>query len=53
MRTLRRKTKEGERKLRTRIEEHPFWVETLDLTQDWEEIEDDLKRLVEETVGDV
>ena len=46
-------TKEGERKLRTRIEEHPFWVETLDLTQDWEEIEDDLKRLVEETVGDV
>ena len=46
-------TREGERKLRTRIDEHPFWVETLDLMQeDWEEIEGDLLRLVDETVGD-
>ena len=46
------RTKEGERKLRTRIDDHPFWVETLDLYQDWEDIERDLARLVEETVGD-
>ncbi len=42
-------TREGERKLRTRIDEHPFWVETLDLMQEWEEIEEDLVRLVGET----
>ena len=45
------RTKEGERKLRTRIDEHPFWVETLDLMKSWEEIEADLLGLVEETVG--
>ena len=46
------RTKEGERKLRTRIDDHPFWVETLDLYQDWEDIEGDLVGLIEETVGD-
>lgn len=45
-------TKEGERKLRTTIDEHPFWVETLDLMQDWEEVEADLVELVGEAVGD-
>ncbi len=44
-------TREGERKLRTRIDEHPFWVETLDLMQEWEKIEEDLVRLVGETVA--
>ena len=47
------RTKEGERKLRTRIDEHSFWVETLDLYKKWEEIERDMAKLVEETVGDV
>ena len=48
------RTKEGKRKLRTRIDEHPFWVETLDLMQeDWKDIEADLLRLIEKTVGDV
>ena len=45
-------TGEGERKLRTRIDEHPFWVETLDLMQDWEEIEGDLVRFVGEAAAD-
>ena len=39
---------------RTEIHGHPFWVETLDLMQeDWKDIEADLLRLIEETVGDV
>ena len=44
-------TESGHRRLRTRIDEHLFWVETLDLMQAWEEIEGDLLGLVEETVG--
>ncbi len=44
-------TELGHRRLRTRIDEHPFWVETLDLMQDWKKIEGDLLGLVEETVG--
>ena len=44
-------TGEGERKLRTRIDEHPFWVETLDLMQEWEKIEGDLVRLVGEAIA--
>ena len=43
-------TREGERRLRARIDEHPFWVETLDLMQEWGRIEDDLVRLVEGAV---
>ncbi len=43
-------TELGHRRLRTRIDEHPFWVETLDLMKDWEDIEADLLGLVEETV---
>ncbi len=43
-------TEIGYRRLRTRIDEHPFWVETLDLMQGWEEIEGSLVRLVEEAV---
>lgn len=45
-------TREGERRLRTRIDDHPFWVYTLDLYQRWEKIEADLLVLIEETVGD-
>ena len=45
-------TEIGHRRLRTRIDDHPFWVETLDLYQDWEDIERNLVRLVEETVGE-
>lgn len=44
-------TEIGPRRLRTRVDEHPFWVETLDLTKDWQDIEADLVRLVDETVG--
>ena len=40
----------GHRRLRTRIDRHPFWVETLDLMKDWEKIEKDLEELVEEAV---
>ena len=36
----------------TEIDGHPFRVYTLDLMQDWEDIEEDLVELVEETVGD-
>ena len=47
-------TEKGRLWTRTRIDEHPFWVETLDLMQeDWKDIEADLLRLIEETVGDV
>ena len=42
----------GHRRLRTRIDEHPFWVETLDLMQVWEVIEADLVEAIKETVGD-
>ena len=45
-------TEIGHRRLRTKIDGHPFWVETLDLMRDWEDIEGDLEKLVEETVGD-
>jgi 5-methylcytosine-specific restriction enzyme subunit McrC len=45
-------TEKGYRRLRTRIDEHPFWVETLDLMQDWVKIEADLLELIEEEVGD-
>ncbi len=45
-------TELGHRRLRTRIDKHPFWVETLDLMQGWEEIEGDLVELVEGAVGD-
>ena len=41
----------GSRRLRTKVDDHPFWVETLDLSQEkWEDIEGDLVRLVEEVV---
>ena len=45
-------TEIGHRRLRTRIDEHPFWVETLDLMQEWEKIEEDLVRLVGEAAAD-
>ncbi len=46
-------TETGRRRLRTKIDGHPFWVETLDLMQErWEDIEDDLVELVEGAVGD-
>ena len=41
-------TREGARRLRTRIDDHPFWVHTLDLRQDWLWIEADLIRLIDE-----
>ena len=44
-------TEIGHRRLRTRIDGHPFWVETLDLMQEWVKIEGDLVRLVEEVVA--
>ena len=34
---------------RTRIDAHPFWVHTLDLSQHWQKIESDLLNLIEET----
>ena len=44
-------TREGEQSLRTRIDDHPFRVETLDLSQEkWEDIEGDLLKLIGETV---
>ena len=39
-------TVEGERRLRTRIDGHPFRVHTLDLSQPWQRIEDDLRGLI-------
>ena len=36
----------GARRLRTEVDGHPFWVETLDLTQDWKGVERDLEGLV-------
>ena len=39
-------TEIGRRRLRTRIDEHPFRVYTLDLTQDWEGVEGDLVELL-------
>ncbi len=44
-------TKIGQRRLRTKVDEHPFWVETLDLMQDWQRVEDDLITLATETVA--
>ena len=41
-------TREGARRLRTRIDDHPFWVHTLDLRQDWPRIEADLIQLIDE-----
>ena len=41
-------TREGARRLRTRIDDHPFWVHTLDLRQDWLQIEADLIQLIDE-----
>lgn len=44
-------TEIGKRRLRTKVDDHPFWVETLDLTKEkWEDIEGDLLGLVKETV---
>lgn len=43
-------TEIGKRTLRTKVDDHPFWVETLDLTKEkWEDIEGDLLGLVQET----
>lgn len=39
-------TVEGARRLRTRIDAHPFRVHTLDLSQPWQRIEDDLRALI-------
>ena len=36
----------GKRTLRTCIDEHPFRVHTLDLSQDWQDIEDELCQLI-------
>ena len=44
-------TETGHQRLRTRIDKHPFWVETLNLMQDWEKIEMDLQGLVNETIA--
>ena len=40
-------TRAGARRLRTRIDGHPFWVHTLDLRQDWSRIEADLIQLID------
>ncbi len=45
-------TKKDDVDFRTKIDDHPFRVYTLDLMQDWEDIEGDLVGLVEDTVGD-
>ena len=42
-------TKEGARRLRTRIDHHPFWVHTLDLSQPWRQIHEDWLEMVHET----
>lgn len=39
-------TRSGPKCLRTRIDGHPFWVHTLDLSQPWQRIEDDLRALI-------
>ena len=39
-------TAAGKRTLRTCIDEHPFWVHTVDLSQDWQDIEDELRQLI-------
>ena len=39
-------TAAGKRTLRTCIDEHPFRVHTLDLSQDWQDIEDELRLLI-------
>ena len=36
-------TQSGPKWLRTRVDGHPFWVHTLDLSQPWQRIEDDLR----------
>ncbi len=41
-------TREGARRMRTRIDDHSFWVHTLDLRQDWPRIEADLIQLLDE-----
>ena len=41
-------TREGARRLRTRIDDHPFWMHTLDLRQAWPRIEADLIPLIDE-----
>ena len=46
------RTVEDDVDFRTEIDGHPFRVYTLDLMQEWEKIEEDLVRLVEETVRD-
>ena len=40
-------TAAGRQTLRRRIQEHPFWVHTVDLSQDWQDIEDELRRLIQ------
>lgn len=42
-------TKDGAKRFRTRIDAHPFWVHTLDLSQPWQKIESGLLNLIEET----
>ena len=39
-------TAAGKRTLKTCIDEHPFRVHTLDLSQDWQDIEDELRQLI-------
>ena len=39
-------TQSGPKWLRTRIDGHPFWVHTLDLSQPWQRIEDDLLGMI-------
>lgn len=39
-------TAAGNRTLRTCIDQHPFWVHTLDLSQRWQDIENELRQLV-------
>ncbi len=43
-------TSAGEQTLRTRIDEHPFWVHTLDLSQEWQSVEYSLLDLAESAV---
>ena len=41
-------TKEGARRLRTRIDHHPFWVHTLDLSRPWRQIHEELLKMIQE-----
>lgn len=41
-------TKEGAQQVNTRIDDHPFRVATLDLTQEWQDIEASLQTLIKE-----